>query len=225
MSHNDWIPTLCAIAGEPDIVGKCKKGYDGQRHHLQGPPRRLRPVASSSRPSKARSARTTAPRAPATGSSTPTTTACSWPCGRATTSTSSPSSACRARWRVWAEPFTKLRLQKIFNLMQDPVRAGRHHLQHLLGLADQPRRARCIGVMDEVVQYFVDASRSSRRARPAELQPGDIMEERSAKSREFGRANAARPRSGGTIPQCLARLGNIKQRYWQLTQQRHSWRR
>ena len=20
MSHNDWIPTLCAIAGEPDIV-------------------------------------------------------------------------------------------------------------------------------------------------------------------------------------------------------------
>src|ERR1700742_423651 len=27
MSHNDWIPTLCAIAGEPDIVGKLKAGY------------------------------------------------------------------------------------------------------------------------------------------------------------------------------------------------------
>ena len=27
MSHNDWIPTLCAIAGEPDIVGKLLKGY------------------------------------------------------------------------------------------------------------------------------------------------------------------------------------------------------
>ncbi len=27
MSHNDWIPTLCSIAGEPDIVGKCLKGY------------------------------------------------------------------------------------------------------------------------------------------------------------------------------------------------------
>ncbi len=27
MSHNDWIPTLCAIAGESDIVGKLKAGY------------------------------------------------------------------------------------------------------------------------------------------------------------------------------------------------------
>jgi len=27
MSHNDWIPTLCAIAGEPDIANKLKKGY------------------------------------------------------------------------------------------------------------------------------------------------------------------------------------------------------
>ena len=24
MSHNDWIPTLCAAAGEPDIVNKLK---------------------------------------------------------------------------------------------------------------------------------------------------------------------------------------------------------
>ena len=29
---------------------------------------------------------------------------------------------------------------EIFNLMQDPYRAGRHQIQHLLGLADQPRR-------------------------------------------------------------------------------------
>ena len=27
MSHNDWVPTLCAIAGEPDIVNKLKAGY------------------------------------------------------------------------------------------------------------------------------------------------------------------------------------------------------
>src|SRR5438128_1464359 len=40
MSHNDWIPTLCAIAGEPDIVGKCLKGYQANGHtykvHLDG---------------------------------------------------------------------------------------------------------------------------------------------------------------------------------------------
>ena len=47
MSHNDWIPTLCAIAGEPDIVEQAQAGLHGQRHQLQGPPRRLRPVASS----------------------------------------------------------------------------------------------------------------------------------------------------------------------------------
>ena len=40
MSHNDWIPTFCAIAGEPDIVGKCKKGYEANgmtyKVHLDG---------------------------------------------------------------------------------------------------------------------------------------------------------------------------------------------
>ena len=40
MSHNDWIPTLCAIAGEPDIVGKLKAGYTANginyKVHLDG---------------------------------------------------------------------------------------------------------------------------------------------------------------------------------------------
>jgi arylsulfatase len=40
MSHNDWIPTLCSIAGEPDIIGKLKKGYTANginyKVHLDG---------------------------------------------------------------------------------------------------------------------------------------------------------------------------------------------
>ena len=40
MSHNDWIPTLCAAAGEPDIVGKLKTGYTANgityKVHLDG---------------------------------------------------------------------------------------------------------------------------------------------------------------------------------------------
>ncbi len=44
MSHNDWIPTLCAIAGEPDIVNKLQGRLHGQRHQLQGSSGRLRPV-------------------------------------------------------------------------------------------------------------------------------------------------------------------------------------
>ncbi len=44
MSHNDWIPTFCAIAGEPDIVGKLQGRLHSQRHQLQGASRRLRPI-------------------------------------------------------------------------------------------------------------------------------------------------------------------------------------
>jgi len=40
MSHNDWIPTLCAAAGEPDIVNKLKTGYTANgisyKVHLDG---------------------------------------------------------------------------------------------------------------------------------------------------------------------------------------------
>ena len=40
MSHNDWIPTLCSIAGEPAIVDKCKDGYAANgvtyKVHLDG---------------------------------------------------------------------------------------------------------------------------------------------------------------------------------------------
>jgi arylsulfatase A-like enzyme len=40
MSHNDWIPTLCATAGEPDVVNKLKAGYTtngiSYKVHLDG---------------------------------------------------------------------------------------------------------------------------------------------------------------------------------------------
>ena len=40
MSHNDWVPTLCAIAGEPDIVNKLQAGYTANginyKVHLDG---------------------------------------------------------------------------------------------------------------------------------------------------------------------------------------------
>ncbi len=40
ISHQDWVPTLLAAAGEPDIVEKCKQGYEANgktfRVHLDG---------------------------------------------------------------------------------------------------------------------------------------------------------------------------------------------
>ena len=40
-SQEDWLPTLLAAAGEPDIVEKLKTGLRGQREDLEGPRRRL----------------------------------------------------------------------------------------------------------------------------------------------------------------------------------------
>ena len=83
MSHNDWIPTLAAIAGEPDLINKLKQGYaaNGKQYkvHLDGYDQSafLRTVSGTA-------ATTTARRVRATSSSTPTTTACSWPFGEAT---------------------------------------------------------------------------------------------------------------------------------------------
>ena len=59
-------------------------------------------------------------RAPATSSSTPTTTACSSAMRQGDYKYVYAEQRSRARCGVWAEPFTKLRLQKIFNLFQDP---------------------------------------------------------------------------------------------------------
>ena len=41
MSHLDWMPTLLAAAGDPDIKEKLIEGLQGGRQEVQGPPRRL----------------------------------------------------------------------------------------------------------------------------------------------------------------------------------------
>ena len=45
-AHQDMLPTLLAVAGEPDIVEKLEEGLQGRRQDLQGPPRRLQPAAA-----------------------------------------------------------------------------------------------------------------------------------------------------------------------------------
>ena len=103
MSHNDWIPTLCAIAGEPDIIGKCLKGYaaNGKTYkvHLDGYDQSefLKAVSGTvgnDRRSRARE----------TCSSTPMTMACSWACARATGSMSLRNNASPAPWVCGRNP-------------------------------------------------------------------------------------------------------------------------
>ena len=62
-----------------------------------------------------------------------------WVCASTTGRSSSWSSGCHGTMEVWAEPFVKLRLPKIFNLRTDPYELRRHHVEHLLRL-DAPQR-------------------------------------------------------------------------------------
>ncbi len=175
MSHNDWVPTLCAIAGEPEIVGKLKAGYTANgvsyKVHLDGydQSKFLTTVEGTvGKSNGAKSARNNffytdddselvgyrqgdykyvfeEQRAPGT-------------------------------MQVWAEPFTKLRLQKIFNLFQDPYERADitsntfwdwqlNHVQNMYG------------VMDEIVQFAATFKEFPPRSIPPSFNPATIMDE------------------------------------------------
>lgn len=109
MSHNDWIPTFCAIAGEPDIVNKLKSGYtaNGKSYkvHLDGFDQTALLKGGKSVRDKF---------------------FYSDDDGLLVAFRQGDYKYVYAEQRlagtlgVWAEPFTELRLAKIFNLFQDP---------------------------------------------------------------------------------------------------------
>jgi len=110
MSHNDWMPTLASIAGEPDLIKKLLTGYtaNGKNYkvHLDG--------FDQSAMLKG------------TGKSARDKFFYSDDDGLLVGMRQGDYKFVYAEQRlqgtlgVWAEPFTKLRLQKIFNLYQDP---------------------------------------------------------------------------------------------------------
>jgi hypothetical protein len=76
---------------------------------------------------------------------------------------------------LWAEPFTTLRLQKIFNLMQDPFERADitsntfwdWQLDHVQTM---------YGVMDEVFQFVATFKDFPPRSFPPSFNPANIME-------------------------------------------------
>ena len=89
---------------------------------------------------------------------------------------------------VWAEPFTKLRLQKIFNLFQDPFERADitsntfwdWQLNHV---------GQMYGAMDDVFQFAVTFKEFPPRSFPPSFVPANIMEETLDDIKE-GRARA-----------------------------------
>ena len=175
MSHNDWIPTLCAFAGEPDIKEKCLKGYkaNGKTYkvHLDGYDQSefLSNISGTANKNNGvKSARDNffysdddgllvglrkgdykyvfaEQRSPGT-------------------------------MQVWAEPFTQLRLQKIFNLMQDPFERAdftcnsywEWQINHVASM---------YGVMQEVFKFADTFKEWQPRSFPPSFNPATILEQ------------------------------------------------
>ena len=78
--------------------------------------------------------------------------------------------------QVWAEPFTKLRLQKIYNLFQDPFERADitsntywdWNLNHI---------GQIYGTMDEVFKFVATFKEFPPRSFPPSFVPTTIMEE------------------------------------------------
>jgi arylsulfatase A-like enzyme len=183
MSHNDWIPTLCSIAGEPDIVNKLKQGYaaNGKNYkvHLDGYDQSALLRAVGTDPS-ARSARDKFFYTDDDGLLV----------GLRIGDYKYVFAEQRLQGTmgVWAEPFTKLRLQKIFNLMQDPYEradiTSNTYWDWVLNHVGS-----VYGMIDEVGKFAATFKEFSPRSIPPSFNPSTIMEE------TIGEIRAARKRS------------------------------
>ncbi|MGB7159718.1 MAG: arylsulfatase [Tepidisphaeraceae bacterium] len=179
MSHNDWIPTLCAVAGESDIVGKCKAGYTTRvqgadityKVHLDGydQSKFLTSVSGTiGTANDARSARGMFFYSDDDGALVSM--------RQGDYKYVFEEQRAPGTMQVWAEPFTKLRLQKIFNLMQDPFERADitsntywdWQLNHV---------GQMYGVMDEVFQFAATFKEYPPRSVPPSFNPATILED------------------------------------------------
>jgi arylsulfatase len=175
MSHNDWVPTLSAIAGEPDIVSKLKAGYTANgapyKVHLDGYDQSafLRNVGGTAANNNGvKSARDRFFYADDDGLLVAMRKD-DWKYVYA-------EQRLQGTLGVWAEPFTKLRLQKIFNLMQDPFERADitsntywdWNLNQIGGV---------YGVMQEVNDFVATFKELPPRSFPPSFVPTAIMDQ------------------------------------------------
>jgi arylsulfatase len=165
MSHNDWFPTFCAIAGEPDIVNKMLKGYSANgksyKVHLDGFDQTALLKGGKSVRDKF---------------------FYSDDDGLLVAMRQGDYKYVYAEQRlegtmgVWAEPFTKLRLQKTFNLFQDPYE--RADITSNTFWDWQINHVGAIyGAMQEVFTFAESFKEFPPRSFPPSFVPTNIMEQ------------------------------------------------
>jgi arylsulfatase len=174
MSHNDWIPTLCAAAGEPDIVNKLKAGYtaNGINYKVQldgyNQLAFLRDVSGSAANNNGtKSARNIFFYADDDGLLVGL--------RQGDYKYSFSEQRMQGTMQIWAEPFTTLRLQKIYNLMQDPFE--RADITSNTYWDWQINHVGAVyGTMDEVFKFVASFKEFPPRSFPPSFNPANIME-------------------------------------------------
>jgi arylsulfatase len=174
MSHNDWIPTLCAVAGEPDIVNKLRAGYVANginyRVHLDGYNQLefLRNVSGSAANNNgAKSARDKFFYSDDDGLLVAL--------RKGDMKYVFSEQRKQGTMGLWAEPFTTLRLQKAFNLMQDPFE--RADITSNTYWDWQLNEVGAIyGVIDDVLQFVATFKEFPPRSFPPSFNPANILE-------------------------------------------------
>jgi arylsulfatase len=175
MSHNDWIPTLASIGGEPDLVNKLTQGYTANgityKVHLDGydQSKFLQSVeGSAANNNGAKSARNAYFYSDDDGLLVAL--------RQGDYKYVFSEQRKQGTMGVWAEPFTTLRLQKIFNLYQDPFERADitsntfwdwqlNHVQMMYG------------VMDDVFKFAGTFKEFPPRSFPPSFNPANIMEQ------------------------------------------------
>ena len=179
LSHNDWIPTLCAIAGEADIVGKCRQGYEAPvpggsvtyKVHLDGFDQSkflMDFEGTANKNNGVKSARDMFFYSDDDGLLV----------GLRQGNYKYVFSEQRVpgTMQVWAEPFTTLRLQKIFNLYMDPFE--RADITSNTYWDWQLRHVQMMyGVMADVMDFAESFKEFPPRSYPPSFNPANIMEE------------------------------------------------
>ena len=77
---------------------------------------------------------------------------------------------------IWAEPFTTLRLQKIFNLMQDPYERA-DVTSNTFWDWQMNHVSTMYGVMDEVFKFAATFNEFPPRSVPPSFNPANILED------------------------------------------------
>lgn len=158
MSHNDWFPTLCSIAGAPGIVETLKKGYEANgktyKVHLDGYDQSgfLRSVSVYADDGSLVAMRHGDYKYVYAEQRMPGTLG------------------------LWAEPVTKLRLQKIFNLFQDPFERA-DITSNTYWDWNLNQIGAVYGAMDEVVQFSETFKEFPPRAFPPSFVPTTILDQ------------------------------------------------